>query len=249
MKVVPQSTLMLGDCIQRMTEIPDASVDMVLTDLPYGTTQNKWDSVIPLDQLWAAWKRICKPGAPIVLFTQQPFTTTVAASNLSQLRTEWIWEKPQGTGHLNAKLYPLKSHESILVFCHRTPPYNPQMTTGQKPYVCHRGGGSSANYGKQVAVTSINEGTRYPTTVLRYPRDSQKLHPTAKPVALCEYLIRTYSNPGDTVLDSTMGSGSTIVAALNTSRNAIGIERDQTYFDIATERVKAASTEAMPEAA
>ena len=120
--IIPsESRLILGDCLRCMADIRDASVDMVLTDLPYGTTSNKWDLVIPIDQLWAEWKRICKPGAPIVLFTQQPFTTTVAASNLKQLKTEWIWEKPQGTGFLNANRYPLKSHENILVFCDRTP--------------------------------------------------------------------------------------------------------------------------------
>ena len=125
---------MLGDCLQRMTELSDASIDMILCDLPYGTTANKWDCIIPMDQLWSAWKRICKPGAPIVLFTQQPFTTTVAASNLRQLKTEWIWEKPQGTGFLNANKYPLKSHENILVFSDRLPPYHPQKSFGHKPY-------------------------------------------------------------------------------------------------------------------
>lgn len=243
-----QSTLMLGDCLQRMTEIPDASVDMVLTDLPYGTTQNKWDSIIPLDQLWAAWKRICKPGAPVVLFTQQPFTTTVAASNLNQLRTEWIWEKPQGTGFLNCNRYPLKSHENVLVFCDRAPLYHPQMTTGAKPYVTGSGKKSS-NYGAFDHVQTANtEGTRFPKTVLAFNQE-KGYHPTQKPIRLCEYLIRTYSNPGDTILDCTMGSGSTIVAALNTGRNGIGIEQDQNYFDIATERIKAASTEVLLEAA
>jgi hypothetical protein len=134
--------LIEGDCLKQMAKLPVGSVDMVLTDLPYGTTTNVWDSVIPLDLLWAEWKRICKPGAPIVLFTQMPFTASVASSNLKQLKSELIWSKRQGTGFLNAKKYPLKSHENILVFCDRTPPYHPQMSYGSMPYTT--GGGRSS---------------------------------------------------------------------------------------------------------
>ncbi len=221
-----------------MKTLPDASVDMVLTDLPYGTTQNKWDSLISLDQLWAAWKRVCKPGAPIVLFTQQPFTTTVAASNLKQFKTEWIWVKSKATGHLNAKRYPLKAHENILVFCDRTPPYHPQMGTG-KPYSnSHKPGDSGGNYGT-VGYSSVkNCTTRYPQTILTFPvAHKAKHHDTEKPVALLEYLINTYTCPNMTVLDCTMGSGSTGVAALNTGRKFIGIERDPEYFKIAEQRM------------
>lgn len=239
---------MLGDCLERMQEISDASIDMVLTDLPYATTQNAWDTLIPMDQLWAAWKRICKPGAPIVLFTQQPFTTTVAASNLGQLKTEWIWTKEQGTGFLNANRYPLKSHENILVFCGRTPPYHPQMTTGSRPYVTGKNRGSS-NYGSFAEVRTENTGTRFPTTILEFPRDKSRLHPTAKPIALCEYLIKTYSCPGDTILDATMGSGTTGVAALNTDHNFIGIEKSPEYFAIAEQRIAAAQQPALQDAA
>ena len=236
--IVPNtSTLLLGDCLERMKELPDASVDMILTDLPFGTTANKaWDSIIPMDQLWSAWNRISKPGAPIVLFTQQPFTTTVAASNLKQLKTEWIWCKPQGTGFLNANRYPLKNHENILVFCDRLPPYYPQKSTGHKPYTTGRGKKTS-NYGSFENLETVNtDGSRYPKTVLNVNQE-KGLHPTQKPVALLEYLLNTYSLPGQVILDCTMGSGSTIVACDNTGRIGIGIERDQTYFDIATARV------------
>ncbi|MBB5066157.1 site-specific DNA-methyltransferase [Granulicella mallensis] len=230
--------IILGDCLEQMAKLPAGIVDMVLTDLPYGTTSNAWDSVIPMEKLWAEWKRVCKPGAPIVLFTQQPFTTTVAASNLKQLRTEWIWEKPQGTGFLNCHVYPLKNHENILVFCDKTPPYNPQKEYGHKTYKTGRRKGSS-NYRPFDRVTeTVNvDGSRYPKTVLEFKQD-KGLHPTQKPLDLCEYLIRTYTNAGDTVLDCTMGSGTTIVAALNTGRKGIGIEQDQKYFDIAAQRCK-----------
>jgi DNA modification methylase len=222
-----------------MAKLPAGSVDMVLTDLPYGTTSNKWDSVIPMDKLWAEWKRICKPGTPIVLFTQQPFTTTVAASNLKELRVEWVWSKPQGTGFLNANRYPLKNHENILVFCDRQPPYYPQKSSGHKPYTTGRGR-NSTNYRvfDRDTQTVNTDGTRYPKTVLPFNQE-KGLHPTQKPTALLEYLIRTYTNESETVLDCTMGSGSTIVAAINAGRRGIGIEKDENYFNIARERVQA----------
>lgn len=176
-----------------------------------------------------------------MLFTQQPFSTVVAASNLSQLKTEWIWRKPQGTGFLNANQYPLKSHENVLVFCDRMPPYYPQMTTGSDPYITGKNRGS-ANYGAFAKVRTHNNGSRFPTTVLDYNRDPHRLHPTAKPVALCEYLIRTYTDSGAMILDCTMGSGTTGVAALITGRRFIGIERDPDYYRIACERIQAATT-------
>jgi site-specific DNA-methyltransferase (adenine-specific) len=182
-----------------MATLPDASVDCVLTDLPYGTTANKWDSIIPLDELWSSWKRICTPGAPIILFAQQPFASTLVASNPRWFRHEWIWSKPQGAGFLNAKRAPLRSHENILVFCERAPTYRPQMRTGHKPYRCVQGN-TGTNYSKDsTGIVTVSNGERYPLTVLDYNRDKQRLHPTAKPVALLEYLIRTYTNPGDTV--------------------------------------------------
>lgn len=238
--------LIRGECLAELAKIPDLSIDMVLGDLPYGTTNRKgnpWDVVIPMAELWAAWKRICKPGAPIVLFTQQPFTTTVAASHLKHLRTEWIWEKPQGTGFLNCNRYPLKNHENILVFCDRTPPYHPQKQSGGKPYVASRGI-STTNYGKFENTPTINtDGSRFPKTVLAFNQE-KGLHPTQKPVALLEYLIRTYSNPGDTILDPTMGSGSTGVACVNTGRSFVGIERDAGYYSIAKQRIDEALSKA-----
>ena len=171
-----------------------------------------------------------------MLFTQQPFTTTVAASNLAQLRTEWIWEKPQGTGFLNCSRYPLKSHENILVFCDQVPPYHPQMTTGHTPYITGRGKKTS-NYGDFKNLQTVNtEGTRYPKTVLKFTPEKGH-HPTQKPVPLLEYLVRTYSTRGAVVLDCTAGSGSTGVAAIRTGRKFIGIERDENYFEIMRKRL------------
>jgi site-specific DNA-methyltransferase (adenine-specific) len=194
------NTIILGDCLEKMKDIPDTSVDCIICDLPYGTTGNKWDSVIPMADLWGAWKRVCKPGAPIILFTQQPFTTTVAASNLKQLKTEWIWEKPQGTGFLNANRYPLKNHENLLVFCDRSPAYHPQKSAGAKPYITGRGR-KSTNYGAFENQQTVNtDGSRYPKTVLSFNQE-KGLHPTQKPVELLSYLIRTYTQPNAVILD------------------------------------------------
>ena len=173
--------------------------------LPYGTTQNKWDSVIPLDQLWEHYNRIAKPNAAIVLTAQAPFDKVLGASNVGAMKYEWIWEKENGTGFLNAKKAPLKTHENVLVFYSELPVYNPQMREGFKPYRAPQGK-SGSNYGKvRDEYVTENDGTRYPVSVLRFPRDKNKVHPTQKPVALMEYLIRTYTNEGDTVLDNCMG--------------------------------------------
>lgn len=228
--------LMHGDCLELMKEIPNQSVDMILCDLPYGTTQNKWDSVLPLDKLWAEYRRVCK-GA-IVLTAQAPFDKVLGVSNLPMLKYEWIWRKEAGTGFLNAKKAPLKNHENVLVFYDKPPTYNPQMLTGFKPYRQKKGGGTS-NYGADsvdVVVTESN-GERYPLTVLDFPRDKGKFHPTQKPVALMEYLVLTYTDEGDTVLDNTMGSGTTGVACMNTGRKFIGMEQDAKYFEIAQKRI------------
>ena len=227
--------LYLGDCLDLMAALPAHSVDLVLCDLPYGTTQNKWDSVIPLTDLWVEYRRVCS-GA-IVLTAQAPFDKVLGASNLGMLRYEWIWRKEAGTGFLNAKKAPLKDHENILVFYDRPPTYNPQMRTGFKPYKCKQGH-VGTNYGA-VRPENVSEsnGERYPVTVLEFPRDGGKVHPTQKPVALMEYLIRTYTNEGDTVLDNTMGSGTTGVAAVKSGRRFIGMERDPGYFAIAWDRI------------
>lgn len=220
-----------------MERIPDKSIDMILCDLPYGTTQNHWDTVIPLEPLWEQYKRVIKDNGCIALFAQTPFDKVLGASNLKMLRYEWIWLKEQGTGHLNAKKMPLKAHENILIFYKKRPIYNPQMRRG-KPYVC-TSGHRSANYGSQKRTTTINEGQRYPIDVLKIERakTDRGLHPTQKPVTFLEYLIKTYTNEGETVLDNCMGSGSTAVACINTNRNFIGFEISKEYCDIANQRI------------
>jgi len=229
-----------GDCLEVMRDILDGSVDMILCDLPYGTTRNKWDSIIPLDELWAQYERIIKDNGAIVLTAQTPFDKVLGASNLSLLRYEWIWSKNRGTGHLNAKKMPLKNHENILVFYKKLPTYNPQMREG-KAYVRKNGKGSS-NYGKQTSVESIND-KRYPLSVLDFPIVEKTAHPTQKPVALFEYLIRTYTNEGETVLDNCIGSGTTAVAAINTNRQFIGIEKEPEYVEIGNRRISEALAE------
>lgn len=219
-----------------MKRIPDGSVDMVLCDLPYGTTRNKWDSIIPLDELWIQYERIIKERGAIVLTAQTPFDKVLGASNLKMLKYEWIWQKPQGTGHLNAKKMPMKNHENILVFYKKLPTYNPQMRKGFEPYTQKSGRGSD-NYGEQNQVITVNSGERYPLSVLDF-NPNKGLHPTQKPVALMEYLIRTYTNEGDTVLDNCMGSGTTAIACLNTDRQYIGFELDETYYKLSLERIE-----------
>lgn len=229
-----------GDCLELMKNIPSGSVDLVLCDLPYGTTRNKWDSCIPLDKLWKEYQRVAKRNGAIVLFAQTPFDKILGASNVDMLKYEWIWEKPQGTGHLNAKKMPMKSHENILVFYQRLPRYNPQYEWG-KPYMT-TSSTPSTNYGKQKdSVTTTSDERRFPKDVLRFGNadTDRHLHPTQKPVALLEYLIKTYTDSGDTVLDNCMGSGSTGVACANTKRRFIGIELDNDYFNIAKQRINA----------
>jgi site-specific DNA-methyltransferase (adenine-specific) len=211
---------------------------MVLVDLPYGTTACKWDSIIPLDKLWEQYNRICKKDGAMVFTAAQPFTTILAASNLKNFRYEWIWEKPQGTNPMNAKVMPLKSHENILVFYRKKPVYNPQMWYST-PY-----SGFSSNtskigevYGSAKSKHRDNpQGSRYPKTVLKFKQE-KGLHPTQKPVEMMEYLIKTYSNEGDVILDNTMGSGTTGVACVNTNRNFIGIEMEENYYKIAEQRI------------
>jgi len=314
--------LIHGDCLEEMKKIPDESIDMVLTDPPYGTTACKWDTVIPLEPMWEQLKRIIKPNGAIVMTASQPFTSVLVTSNIDMFRYSWVWEKEQGSGFLSAKKLPLKSHEDVVVFyldeaevkgrsslfvelrnyfnkekekaglsnselktllgngmaahyftngIQWTLPtegnyeklqttghfqinyaelllqykslsklcgskYNPQMEKG-KSYTCKQGSGSEVYQNKSNAVTTENNGTRYPKTVIKIKRDKNKIHPTQKPVALMEYLIKTYTNKGETVLDFTMGSGTTGVACRNLNRNFIGIELDETYFEIAKERI------------
>ncbi len=236
---IGSSVLLQGDCLELMKKLPDRCVDMILCDLPYGTTQNKWDSVIDLHRLWNCYKRSLKSNGVVVLFAQTPFDKVLGASNLSMLKYEWIWKKEAGTGFLNAKKSPLKDHENILVFYDKPPTYNPQMRTGFKPYTCKKGG-DTTNYNTSGLVTTVSDGERYPLTVIEFARDKDKVHPTQKPVALMEYLIRTYTNEGELVLDNTMGSGTTGVACVNTNRRFVGMDQDEKYFQIACTRVQEA---------
>ena len=231
-----QNRIYLGDCLEVMKEIDDKSIDMILCDLPYGTTRNKWDTIIPFEPLWEQYNRIIKDNGAIVLFAQTPFDKVLGVSNLKMLRYEWIWEKPIGTGYLNAKKMPLKKHENILVFYKKLPTYNPQFTKGA-PYRKTSGGVSTCScYGKHHTVSNTNDGFRYPLSIQRFNKD-RGLHPTQKPVSLFEYLIKTYTNEGETILDNCIGSGTTAIAAINTNRNYIGIEKDEGYYSIAMKRI------------
>ncbi|MDD9149325.1 site-specific DNA-methyltransferase [Sporolactobacillus sp. CQH2019] len=224
------------DCLRGMPMIDDHSVDMILSDLPYGITGCRWDTVIPFDKLWSQYNRLIKPDGAIVLTASQPFTTELIYSNKRMFRYTWVWEKDQGVNFLNAKKQPLKVHEDVCVFYKHLPVYNPQMTVG-KPYISSGKGTSGEVTGKVPKIKKLNNGTRYPRSIIRFNKE-RGLHPTQKPVKLFEYLIKTYTNPGDLVLDSCIGSGTTAIAAINTKRNFIGFELDEHYFDVANKRIK-----------
>ena len=228
-----------GDCIEGMKILPDNSVDMVLADPPYGTTQNKWDTIIDMGLFWKEIKRVTKENSAILLFSQMPFTATVVMSNPKMFRYEWIVEKNNPTGFLNAKRMPLKCHENVLVFYNKLPTYNPQMIQGK---VHGRGGvgGQSKNYSSYSGTKRVTSNTYFPRDVLKVqwrPSFSRTYHPTQKPVSLCEYFIKTYSNKGDIILDPFIGSGTTAVAAINTERKYIGFEKDAKYFEVAKNRL------------
>ncbi len=234
--------LMQGDCLERMKEIPDGSVDLVLNDPPYGATQNKWDSIIPLDLMWGQLKRIIKPNGAIVMTASQPFTTTLITSNIKQFKYCWVWDKKNSSGFLNAKKQPLRRTEDVCVFYAKQCTYRPEMEVRGKPrkkgdYNKING---SDNYGNYNNTPSYNN-EYYPTNILEISNANRKggVHPTQKPVALMEYLVKTYTNEGETVLDFTMGSGTTGVAAKNINRGFIGIELDSDYFEIAKKRIEA----------
>lgn len=232
---------LLGDCLELMKDIPSGSVDMILCDLPYGTTQNKWDSVIPFEPLWEQYLRIAKLNAAIVLTAAQPFTSLLIMSKIEFFKYDWIWHKSRPSGHLNAKKQPMKAHENVCVFYREQCAYNPQMETGKPNHVNAkpRTVGHSNNYGKQGKVVEEITNQKYPTTIKPFtvisPTDIK--HPTQKPVALFEYLIKTYSNEGETVLDNCAGSGTTAIAAERTGRKWICMEKDQTYYNSAIRRV------------
>ena len=243
-ETIGNATLYEGECLALMAKLPDASVDMILCDLPYGTTACKWDTVIPFEPLWAQYRRIAKRNAAIVLTASQPFTSALVMSNADAFRHEWIWEKSKASNFLLARKQPLKAHESALTFCFGTPPYYPQKTAG-KPYSGRAGKkGSNSEVVNDVPNpqfrTGSADGTRFPRSVQYFATPESEgatFHPTQKPVALMEYLIRTYTNEGDVVLDNCAGSFTTGVACLNTCRRFIGIERDDGYFRIGSDRM------------
>lgn len=229
-----------GDCLELMKDIPDGSIDMILCDLPYGTTDCKWDSVIPFEPLWEQYKRIIKDNGAIVLFGSEPFTSKLVQSNIKGMKHHWVWVKNRGTGFQVAKYRPMMKTEDILCFTKNGERVNyfPQMIKLEKPYYSKNA--SSSNGTNPLAKFNpggklVNE--KYPTNVLEFDKPSKPVHPTQKPVALLEYLIKTYTNEGEVVLDNCAGSGSTLVAAVNTNRHYIGFELDENYFDIACQRL------------
>lgn len=240
-----------GDCLEIMPTLPLHGVDLVLCDLPYGTTQCAWDSVLPFDLLWASYSVCAKQNGAVVLTASQPFTSALIASNFKDFKYCWVWDKVLPRGHLNAKRQPLRAFEDVAVFYRSQPTYNPQKTTGHKRKIAHtryeKAGEGEQVYGAEKRDTFYDSDERYPTGIIRVSNAAQtgKVHPTQKPVALMEYLIRTYTNEGDTVLDNCMGSGTTGVACANTGRKFIGIEQDPGYFEIAKNRIVEAYSKAL----
>lgn len=254
--MISKLDLRKGDCLELMKTLDAKSVDLILCDLPYGTTRNKWDSVLDLELLWKQYNRIIKDRGVILLFAQTPFDKVLGVSNLKDLRYEIIWQKTAPTGFLNAKKMPMKAHENILVFYKKLPTYNPQMTQGHPRKVTSKSSRKKSverQQGKSEVLASnynsygesqvgYDSTERYPLSVQIFAKDQQKenYHPTQKPVALLEWLIKTYTNEGDLVLDNCMGSGSTGVACVNTNRDFIGIELTEQYFKIAQSRIEKA---------
>ncbi len=241
--------LLQGDCLEVMDDIQGGAIDMILADVPYGTTACKWDSIIPLEPMWEQLKRVIKPKSAIVMTASQPFTTTLIASNMKMFKYCWVWEKDNATNFLSSKYQPMKKHEDIIVFGQMAITYSkkgnmkyyPQMEVG-KAYT-QRSGKQKTEKHNAIARSKIeqvitkNKGERFPSTIQKFNRDKSKIHPTQKPVALMEYLIKTYTNEGEVVLDFTMGSGTTGVACQNLGRDFIGIELDKNYFGIAKNRI------------
>ena len=230
-----------GDCLELMKDIPDGSIDMILCDLPYGTTACKWDTVIPFEPLWEQYERIIKDSGAIVLTSMQPFASALTMSNIKLFKYEWIWNKSKATGFLNAKKQPLRSHENVLVFYKKQPTYNPQMVKGE---LHHRGQKAQSKQTTVYGNFSFDlyySDEYYPQTVRFFNVQERAIHPTQKPVALFEYLIKTYTNEGETVLDNCAGSGTTAIACINTNRKYICMEKDETYYKLMCERVKTIS--------
>jgi site-specific DNA-methyltransferase (adenine-specific) len=240
-EVIGNSILYLGDCLEVMKIIPDKSIDMILCDLPYGTTACKWDVIIPFDKLWEQYKRIIKDKGCIALFGSEPFSSLLVTSNIKMFKYDWIWDKHIPRNFINAKNMPMQKHETILIFGNNKINYCPQMIKRDKPV-------KVKNYSKGNSVYKLNDSTdkktriythRNPDTIItgKWEANAGKLHPTQKPVALLEYLIKTYTLENETVLDNCMGSGSTKIACMNTNREFIGIEKDEKYFEIAVNRM------------
>jgi site-specific DNA-methyltransferase (adenine-specific) len=244
--MLQKNELYLGDCLDVMKHLDDESVDMILCDLPYGTTACKWDSIIPFESLWQNYERIIKPNGAIVLTASQPFTTKLITSKIELFRYEWIWEKTQATGHLDAKRRPMKAHENVCVFYKKQPTYNYQKTYGhaRKVSTAKHKQNTKTNqteiYGRYDNFTDYDTTERYPRSVLTFASDKQRisLHPTQKPVALFEYFIKTYTNEGELVLDNCAGSCTTAIACMNTNRNWICIEKEDKYFLSAKQRIE-----------
>ena len=233
-------TMHLGDCLELMQEIPSGSIDLVFADLPFGTTRQKWDTVIDMPKLWKEYKRVIKPNAAVVLFAKPPFDKVLACSNLSMYRYDWIWEKTRATGHLNANRMPLQAHENICVFYKKLPEYHPQKTEGHKPTNAYYTRHSGECYGGADKQQSGGGNTdRHPRSVLKYAPVSNRdrLHPNQKPIELLQNLIRTYTSEGQTVLDNTMGAGSTLKACQEIGRHCIGIESDENTYETARMRL------------
>jgi len=229
--------LMQGDCLEVMKTIPDKSIDAIICDLPYGTTACKWDSVIPFEPLWAQYNRIIKDNGVIVLFASQPFTSALVMSNTKWFKYQWVWEKSRFANQMLAKVQPLKIHEDIVVFAKEKAVYNPQGLI-EVNKVTSQGSKITDNNGGGVRKTSyLQTHTNYPRSILRFGSEGKTVHPTQKPVDLLEYLVKTYTNQGDTVLDNCMGSGTTGIACKNLGRKFIGIEQDPNYFEIALKRI------------
>jgi DNA modification methylase len=231
----PHGSIWNGDCLELMKEIPSGSVDMILCDLPYGTTACKWDAIIPFEPLWREYWRVAKPNAAIVLTAAQPFTTALIASQIERFKYDWIWAKNKGSGHLNANKMPMKNHENICVFSQRQSTYNAQDTLDHKPMNFAVNKQNNIN-GKHGSIVSGGKTTRKPKSILSFPvvnNDGSgecRIHPTQKPVALFEYLIKTYTNEGETVLDNCSGSGTTAIAAIRSGRRFLCIEKDLGYY-------------------
>jgi site-specific DNA-methyltransferase (adenine-specific) len=235
--------LWLGDCLELMKNIPDKSVDMVLCDLPYGTTACKWDIVIPFNKLWEQYNRICKDNAVFALFGAEPFSSNLRLSNILNYKYDFIWEKERPSNFASAKYQPLRYTENISIFYRKTPLYNPQMTLGKRNNSVGKGIRNKANESNlpnsKVSYQNCpNSNLKYPKNILKFERGVSQIHPTQKPIDLCEYLIKTYTNEGDSVLDNCMGSGTTCLAAKNLNRQFIGIEKEEKYYNIAKKRLE-----------